>query len=216
MVFFKLARKDFEVDHAVLVTGITGGGFAVEPAASKHRRVLDRREIAVPGVARLRGKRERVRFAPAAGEDHLLRTRRRQGPQPYRAPPRSRPAPPVPPHAPRTDCRRGEGRDHRLAHLGPERSGRVIVEISALVMSPKLAADGTAGLALARAPIARAMKRGLKSEPLKVPSLFGAALFGTILILVLYRIPGRPESRFAAAFGFLSALPRNAVLPFLT
>src|SRR6185437_16966243 len=183
MVFLKLFRKDCEVGDAVRGDRNDGSGLTVEPSASEHRGVLHRRQIAVPSFARLCGQRERVRFGGTAGEDHVLGPRadqsrnllagcfdRRAGLSPL-------------------GMDRGwiaddrESCSHGIAHFRAKRRGGVVVEIGALVHAlPKLAAKGRR-LTLARAPVARAMKRGPKLAPPQVPSYPGAALFGTILIL---------------------------------
>jgi hypothetical protein len=76
-------------------------------------------------------------------------------------------------------------RGNSLTHFGAKWRGGVIIQIETLVQAlTKLAADRRR-LTLARAPVARAMKRGPKFAPLRVPSCLGATLFGTILILVV-------------------------------
>ena len=105
MVFGKLFLKHAEVDNAIARHGNSGRALAIEPASGEHRRMLNRRHVAVPGFAGLRGKRERIRLAAAAREDHILRLGVRPSSRPSPARLRRAPSPPCPRHAPRTDCR---------------------------------------------------------------------------------------------------------------
>ena len=105
MVFGKLFLKHAEVDNPIARHGNPGRALAIEPASGEHRRMLNRRDITVPGFAGLRGKGERIRLAAAAREDHSSQAWRRQASRPSPAPLRRAPSPPCPRHAPRTDCR---------------------------------------------------------------------------------------------------------------
>ena len=183
MVFLKLVRKDFEVGHAVRRDRECGGGFAVEPPAREHRGMLDRRPIAVPGAARLRGKRQRIRLGAAAGEDHVLGARAGESRHllARRLDGRAR-RPALGMNRGRIAVKR-QRRGNSVTHFGAKRRGGVIIEIETLVHALTKLAATRRRLTLARAPVARAMKRGPKYAPLQVPSCPGVALFGTILIL---------------------------------
>ena len=63
-----------------------------------------------------------------------------------------------------------ESRGKGLAHLGAKRCGGVIVEIGALVHAQTKLAANRRRLTLARAPVARVMKRGPRFATLQVPS----------------------------------------------
>ncbi len=203
MVFLKLSRKDFEVDDAVRRDRDRGCRFAIKAPAGEHRRVLHGRHIAMPGLAGLRRKRERVGLSAAAGEDHVLGLRadqcRHLG---ARRLDRCAGRPSLRMHGRRITVKR-QRRGNSLADFIAKRSGGVIVEIGTLVHLCRSSRANPRRLTLARAPVARAMKRG-PSRP-KMPSCSGAALFGTILILTC-RIPERQSQVLRRRFR-VSPLP---------
>src|SRR6185437_16633180 len=133
MVFFKLSRKDGKVDDAFLRDRDKSGSLAIEASAGQHRGMLHGREIAVPCLPAPRGKSERISLGPAAGKDHILG---RSAEELRHADPRrlDRGA-----RGPALLMHRGwvaieiKSATDRLAHLGAERSCRVIIEIRALV-----------------------------------------------------------------------------------
>src|SRR3990172_10854702 len=190
MVFLKLFRKDFEVDDAIGRDGNLRRGFRIETSAGEHRGMLHRRHVAMPGSARLRGERESVCLGAAAGEDHVLGPRADEGRhlRPCRLDGRAR-RPPLGMNRGGIAIKR-EWRGKGLAHFGAKRCGGVVVEIGALVDAvTKLAADGRR-LTLARAPVARAMKRGRSSHRSKCPAIPERLVWNNSN-LKLYRFPER-------------------------
>ena len=73
-MLFERLRKHRKIGDAVGRHGDDRRGLAIEQAARKHRGMLDRRQIAVPGgIAQRRGERQRIGFGAAAGKDHVRR-----------------------------------------------------------------------------------------------------------------------------------------------
>ncbi len=171
LMLLELLGEDRQIGDAVARDRDDGRGLAIEPAARQHRRMLDRRHIAVPGgLAGLGGERQRIGLGAAAGENHIRRARADEcgdlgsGILDGRAA-----GPALRMHRRGISLQRERSR-HRIAHFGAQRGRRVIVEIGTLVHAvPKLAAERRR-LTLARAPVARAMKRGLTYGPLQAPS----------------------------------------------
>ena len=110
-----------------------------------------------------------------------------------------------------------ERRDNSLADFVAKRRGGVIVEIGTLVHALTKLAANRRRLTLARAPVARAMKRGPKFAPLQVPSCSGSGLVWNNSNLKLYRFPERQSQvlrrRFRAShLPCANALQRSDLL----
>ena len=169
MVFRKLGRKRFEIDQTVAGDGNAGRALRVEAAAGKDRRMLHRRDVALPRLGGRSGERQGIGLAAAAGEDHLFRAG--AGKRGHFCPRILHQRPRLSPLAMNggriaEDLETG---DHGVAHFGSQWRGGVIVKIGADGHASSSSRPRDRRLALARAPIARAMKRGprLKIVPNK-------------------------------------------------
>jgi hypothetical protein len=167
MVFGELFLKHAEVDNPIARHRNSACALAIEPASGEHGRMLNRRDVTMPGLAGLRGKCQRVGFAAAAREDHILGLGAGEPcnfrPCGFDERPR---LPALLMHRGGIAVGRQRGHDC-LAHLRPQRSCGVVIEIRTRRHASEARRPKGPPLALARAPIAHAMKRGPRLGPLR-------------------------------------------------
>src|SRR5262245_18031747 len=184
MVFGELFLKHAEVDNPIARHGNSGRALAVEPASGEYRRMLNRRHITVPGLAGLSGKRQRIRLAAPARENHIVRlgSGKRCDLFPRRFEER--------PRLPALSVHRGgiavgpQRSHHSLAYLRPKRSCGVIIEIRTCRHASE--AHGPEGAAVSACTSPHRACYEARPEAWIAPSKSrpGASLFGTILNLM--------------------------------